>query len=99
MWLIVDDERTHGGEVIARNAGAARILLDGVGYAFEGVCLDHDLGPGDSGYDVLVWAIEAGTLPPKVQIVSLNPAGRRRMEHALQQAAYKRNVHGIWVKE
>ena len=89
MWLIVDDERTLGCDVIARNAHAARAVLGGLGYAFEGLCLDHDLGPGESGYDVLMWAIEADVLPPKVQLVTMNPVGRKNMMQALIAAGYK----------
>lgn len=97
MWLIVDDERDHGCEVVAKTFEAACTILGGVGYAFEGVCLDHDLGTGKTGYDVLMWALEGKILPPKVQLVTMNPIGRQRMEQALLSAGYEMNVHGIFI--
>lgn len=99
MWLIVDDMRELGGDVIARNAKAARTLLGGVGYAFEGICLDHDLGEKETGYDVLMWALEADVLPAKVQLVSMNPAGLDRMKHALLDAGYVQEENTYIHKE
>ncbi len=97
MWLVVDDMRDLGGDVIARNDKAARALLGGVGYVFEGICLDHDLGSEETGYDVLMWALEAEVLPGKVQIVSMNPAGRDRMRQALLNAGYVQNETLLYV--
>ena len=88
MWLIVDDERTCGCDVIARTPDGARTILGGVGYAFEGLCLDHDLGFAETGYDILLWAFESDTLPPKVQLVTMNPCGMKRMADALEDFGY-----------
>lgn len=98
MWLLIDDARNLSCDVIARTPEAARALLGGVGYAFEGVCLDHDLGGQETGYDILMWALEGNTLPPKVQLVSINPVGRERMAAALVAAGYVPNVHGMYIK-
>jgi hypothetical protein len=74
MWLLIDDTRDLGCSVIARNADAAKVILKGCGRSFEAVCIDHDLGDGESGYDVLKWAIEAEVLPNHVQLVTQNPS-------------------------
>lgn len=48
------------------------------------VCFDHDLGEEETGYDVLVWAIEKDLLPDKVQLVTSNPVGQLNMANALR---------------
>ncbi len=52
--------------------------------------LDHDLGDDDhgTGYDILLWIEEQvvcnGFAPPSINVHSANPAGRRRMEEAIE---------------
>ena len=89
MWLIVDDERVLGCDIVVRNAAVARVVLTLMYGKIEGVCFDHDLGPGETGYDVLCWAIQGGTIPRLVQLVTANPVGRKQMQQALVQAGYK----------
>ena len=88
MWLLIDDERNLGCDVIARTPDGARQALRGC--EFVGLCLDHDLGHVESGYDILVWALNEGHVPPRVQLVTSNPAGRDRMGAALVAAGWKR---------
>jgi len=57
-------------------------------YRWEGLCLDHDLGGMDTGYDVLMWAITEGRVPPIIELVTSNPVGRDRMGAALEAAGY-----------
>lgn len=100
MWLLIDDERSLGCDVIARNAKAAYSIMDRTGYVFDGLCIDHDLGEGDTGYDILQWAINRGVLPKKVQIVTMNPVGRQNMARALLAAGYKLDSNeGIYIHE
>lgn len=87
MWLLIDDERSLGVDVIARNAEAGKAML--VAQLWDGLVLDHDLGPGESGYDVLTWALEHGFCPPQVHLVTANPVGRKRMQAALEAAGYR----------
>lgn len=86
MWLLIDDERDLNCEVTARDPKMAREMLEKGG--FECVCFDHDLASYESGYDILVWAIEEGYLPKHVQLVTANPVGRMNMRTALEQAGY-----------
>lgn len=93
--LLIDDERYFKVDLIARNARAAKAaLIMDVTHLY----LDHDLGDVDepTGYDVLVWAIEADYLPPNVMLVTANPVGRSRMEAALENAGYRKA--GNWYK-
>lgn len=93
MWLLIDDERCHiHTDMIARTAQAGRkALLCG---GWECVCFDHDLGEEESGYDVLVWGLENGLIPSKVQLVTSNPVGRKRMREALENAGYE-TINGV----
>jgi hypothetical protein len=58
--------------------------------AWECICFDHDLGAAESGYDILVWALENGYLNgvPRIQLVTANPVGRSNMGNALKNAGY-----------
>lgn len=90
MWLLIDDVRDSlGCDVVARNSIGAKAVLEKC--SFEGLCLDHDLGHDQTGYDVLVWALEQGHVPPIVELVTSNPVGRERMGAALVAAG--------WVKK
>jgi len=86
MWLLIDDERNLNTEVVARTAEAGRKLLAAGGW--ECVCFDHDLGSKESGYDVLIWGLEHGYIPRRVQLVTSNPVGRQNMRAALEAAGY-----------
>ena len=111
MWLLVDDCRDLGADVIARNAKAAKKILawnilhddsNSPTFNFEGVMLDHDLGGAESGYDVALWALEHGYLPPKVEIVTSNPVGRGAFEVLLHRWGYEKvivNCKERWEKK
>jgi len=75
-------------DVIARTAEAGKKLLALGGWAC--LCLDHDLGEGESGYDVTKWAIENRFMSDKVLIVSSNPVGRDNIARLLINSGYKR---------
>lgn len=52
--------------------------------------LDHDLGEGKTGYDVLCWLEEQthkypGFRIPQIRIHSMNPVGRARMLQVLKR--------------
>lgn len=88
MWLLIDDRRDLGIDVIARTPEAGRRMLAFGGW--ECVCFDHDLGSAhdETGYDVLKWALAHKLVPPKVQLVTSNPVGRANMQAALEGAGY-----------
>lgn len=86
MWLLIDDVRDLNTEAIARTPEAGRKLLALGGW--KCLCLDHDLAAAESGYDILVWALELGLVPAMVQLVTSNPVGRSNMRAALETAGY-----------
>lgn len=95
MWLLIDDVRDLNADAIARTPEAGKRLL-GAG-PWSCLCLDHDLGTPESGYDVLVWALTNDCLPRRVQLVTSNPVGRRNMAAALEVAGYT-SLDGINFK-
>ncbi len=99
MWLLIDDERDLNCDVIARTAKAGKRLLSIV--CWDVVCFDHDLGLGETGYDVLMYAIENEFLfnVKKIQLVTSNPVGRAKMETALLMDGWKRLNPMEFVKE
>lgn len=86
MWLLIDDERNMGCDVICRNSEAGKTML--AIRKWEGLCLDHDLGCSETGYDVLTWALERSCVPAVVELVTSNPVGRDRMGAALVAAGW-----------
>jgi len=88
VWLIIDDERTLGCDVIARTAEAGMEVLHSMSDCFECLCIDHDLGPGKSGFYVIGWALDKNCLPDQVQIVSQNPVGAQNIRNLLKDAGY-----------
>ncbi len=87
MWLLIDDVRDLNTEAIARTPEAGRKLLAVGGW--ECLCLDHDLAATESGYDVLIWALERGLVPANVQLVTSNPVGRSNMRAVLEASGYE----------
>jgi hypothetical protein len=88
MWLLIDDIRDLNTDAIARTAGAGKALLKA--YPWECLCLDHDLGEtSETGYQVLLWAINENALPEKVQLVTSNPVGRANMAQTLLANGYR----------
>jgi len=86
MWLLIDDERDLNCEVIARTPEAGRKLLALGGW--ECLCLDHDLGAAEDGYQLAQWAIVEGLMPDKVQLVTSNPVGRANMRALLESSGW-----------
>lgn len=99
MWLLIDDKRDLGCDIIARNADAGRILLEELVYQISTLCLDHDLGGGETGYDVCKWACEHGFMPKHVQIITCNPVGRKNIAACLEAHGYSSKDNSNYFKE
>lgn len=87
MKIFLDDERKPPpGWTLATDVDEAIHALQSE--YVEEISLDHDLGAGETGYDALLWIEEQAALngyqPPVIHIHTDNPAGRKRMESALQ---------------
>ncbi len=96
MWLLIDDIRNLDCEAIARTPQAAKELLKC--NCWEGVCFDHDLGEGETGYDVMKWMFEMNIHPSKIQLVTSNPVGRNNMIGVLKSYGYKSSDYINWTK-
>lgn len=85
--LLVDDARSDDNigvrcTMIARDYDAAAFVLQA---EWDEIYLDHDLGIGQTGYDVaclIEELVHSGKmkLPEKIACVSANPSGRERIE-------------------
>ena len=89
--LLIDDQRNLPADRVART------YKDGIEALREQhwnlLYLDHDLGDSSgvegrelTGYDVACWLEENPQfLPDRIEIVTSNPAGRRKIELALER--------------
>ena len=89
--LLIDDERNLEADVIARTyeAGIAELKKE----RFDLLLLDHDLGEihiefgrvhENTGYDIMCFLEENPEyLPKRIECVSNNPCGRRRIEQVI----------------
>jgi hypothetical protein len=87
IW--VDDcKPAPDGCAVARNYDDALRLLRR--YDYQTLYLDHDLGdhrPDHTGYDLLKQLVADGRVPPRVECISWNPVGRRRIENLLAEVS------------
>lgn len=97
MWLLIDDCRDLGN-LIARDGEIGLTILRLLKGEIFGVILDHDLGHGICGYEVLVKALEEDILPKHVQIVTSNPVGRTAMKQTLEANGYICRDNVNWIK-
>lgn len=87
LSLWVDDcKPCPEGYAVARTYDHALQMLRSYDYAE--LYLDHDLGESRTGYDLLMELIRENRVPPRVECISWNPVGRKRIEGAL--AEYRR---------
>lgn len=87
MWLLIDDVRDLNCDVTAKTPEAGKKMLAlGV---WECLCLDHDLGVIENGYDIAKWAIENGFMPNHVQLVTSNPVGKTNISNALTSGGWE----------
>ncbi len=82
--LTIDDCRNFDG-MIARNYEMGILALEKAG-PWDLLYIDHDLGLGKSGYDVMCWLEKNPQYAPKKIIcVSSNPPGRKRIEFVIKK--------------
>jgi hypothetical protein len=86
MWLLIDDIRDLNCDVIARNPVIGKELL--AMRQWKCLCIDHDLGTKETGYDIMKWAVKHNVVPEKVQIVSSNPVGKENIGRLLKDNGY-----------
>lgn len=97
MFVVIDDTRDYGGDIIARNAQAGKIILAELYDQITTLCIDFDLGSEETGANVVEWALQNNCLPKDVQIISMNPPGRKILEGLLVDAGYQKDIDGHFV--
>jgi len=86
-------------DIIARTAVAGKAILEELSGCINCLGIDHDLGGEISGCDIVKWAIARGYLPREVEIVTMNPVGRKAIQNVLLDAGYKQKDSSNFVKE
>jgi hypothetical protein len=62
--------------------------------------LDHDLGTGISGYNVITELVEVkGVKPYSVIIVSSNPVGKENIGRCLTANGYRKVDHNLYMRD
>ena len=100
MWLLIDDQRELGCDVIIRRPEVAMTILRNKTFMndVECVCLDHDLASEITGYEICKQACEEGLFPDHVQLVTDNPVGRENMARCLASHGYTSIDQCNWEK-
>ena len=99
MYLLIDDAKTYGTDITARTARAGKLVLEQLSGYIDELGIDHDLGGEISGYDIVRWALANGYLPKRVQVVSMNPVGRKAIVNVLLDNGYQSKDNTNFVKE
>lgn len=82
--LLIDDERNIDADRVAKTYDEGiEALKERI---WDVLYLDHDLGLGKTGYDIMNWLEEHPEhLPDRIIIISANPVGRRNMERVVRR--------------
>jgi len=96
--FLVDDIRDLHADIIARTYEGATIVADAIFLNECRLLLDHDLGPGKTGYDFINYLIAESNMPAEVWIVSSNPVGRDNIGRALEAEGYLRKSPHNFIK-
>jgi hypothetical protein len=92
MKIYLDDIRNAPDDTwtVCRTAEEASDLLKLMGEAVEEMSFDHDLGyERTTGYDLACWMERDASegrwdrVPPKLQVHSANPVGRKNIQAAI----------------
>ena len=100
MYLLIDDAKNFYADIIARTDKAGKGVLKRLSNQITCLGIDFDLGreSKENGLDILKWALANNCLPKKVQVVSLNPPGRKAMVTFLLDNGFKQIANGSWFE-
>jgi len=101
LTILVDDcKHFEGMDIICRNGMAAIAVLSSINEAPGLVLMDHDLGDGPDGKEVVERILDQNLdfWPISFQMVSMNPDGVKRIEGVLKDHGY-RKADGLWTRE
>ncbi len=90
MYVIIDDIRELGCDIIARNGHAGIKILTALNGNFDVLCIDNDLSDASEmdGIDVIKYAAKHNLLPSQVEIVSSNPVGVTNIGNVLKDNGF-----------
>jgi len=98
--LLVDDVRDlRVTDLIARTyKGAVQVLT---ALSVNVLYLDHDLGPGKTGYDLLnfIFDPKIRIKPKQIILVTMNPVGRQNMIRAILNNGYEHMGQQIYERK
>ena len=100
MYLLIDDVKNFHADIIARTDKAGKGVLKRLSNQITCLGIDFDLGreSKENGLDILKWALANNYLPKKVQVVSLNPPGRKAMVTFLLDNGYQTKDNTNFVR-
>lgn len=100
--LLIDDIRDFHCHFTVRSKEAAIEFFNNIIYAptccrlkFDIIYLDFDLGDG-TGLDVLKQLLHWNIQFERIQIITMNPAGRVQLEGCLKDNGFHRDELGYW---
>lgn len=105
MRILVDDMRTPEflgikGECLVYRTGEDFLLETHMNKDILTLFIDHDLGEGVNGYQVITELVEVRkTKPYSVIIVSSNPVGRDNIGRCLKANGYRELDPSTFVRE
>ena len=97
MFVVIDDTRDCGGDIIVRTPQAGKLILEKLRGQITVLFIDFDLGSDETGADVLKWALQNDCLPRDVQPISMNPVGRKELECVLIDVGYQKQIDGHYI--
>lgn len=98
--LLIDDIRDFHCHFTIRTKQSAIDFfsaITGSFIKFDIIYLDFDLGDG-TGLEVLRWMFVRSIDFEKIQIIAMNPCGRKQLEGCLKDNGFHKNNEGYWVK-
>lgn len=95
IYILVDDVRDLSGmDIICRTGEAGYEVLGHYLPTKVHLYIDHDLGIGMTGYQLIRKLLEMEKCPHRIQIVSSNPVGVANIGAALTNAGYSKALNG-----
>lgn len=99
MYVLIDDIRDLNADIICRTPDGAKLTLQGLALVKYTLGIDHDLSSKETGYDILRWAIDERLLPDNIQLVTMNPIGKKNMIYLLFDNGYTSFDNTNFVKD
>ena len=101
LHVLIDDEKPGTEyDLVARTSSSALFLLEALQGRQFVLYIDFDMGNGSiNGNQIIKQGLEKKWLPKKVNIISWNPDGRKRIAATLRDAGYTATSGSTMEKE